>query len=216
MKFFADTASVKKIAELKTINLVNGVTTNPSLILKEGKDFHKIAREICSLVSGPVSLEVSSTSIKEMRVEANKLIQISDNVVVILPLTWDGLKLCRELSDKGIKVNMTLCFTLNQALLAAKAGSHFVSPFVGRLDDSNIDGIELIKKIRITYDNYQFNTKILAASIRSQEHIERCALVGADAITAPPEILHVMADHPLTKKGLAKFLEDWAKSNQKI
>ena len=138
MKFFADTASVKKIAELKTINLVNGVTTNPSLILKEGKDFHKIAREICSLLSGPVSLEVSSTSIKEMRVEANKLIEISDNVVVKLPLTWDGLKLCRELSDKGIKVNMTLCFSASQAILAAKAGAEYVSPFIGRLDDLNL------------------------------------------------------------------------------
>ena len=216
MRFFADSADLPKIAELQRLNLVDGVTTNPSLILKSGRDFYSVAREICKTVAGPVSLEVSSVSVKEMRLEAENLKKIAKNVVVKLPMTWEGLQVCKELTDSNVMVNMTLCFTLNQALLAARAGAKFVSPFVGRLDDINEDGIDLIHRIRIAYDNYNFKTEVLAASIRSVEHIEKCALAGADAITAPPEILELLVHHSLTDKGLDQFVSDWAKSKQKI
>ena len=216
MKFFVDSANIEEIAELKNLGLADGVTTNPSLILKAGRNFQSIAKDICELIEGPVSLEVSSSSIDQMRAEAEKLRVISKNVVVKLPMTWDGLKVCRDLANSGIKVNMTLCFTANQAILAAKAGAEFVSPFVGRLDDTKIDGVGLIKEIRTIYDNYSFKTKILAASIRSLEHIKNCAIAGAEAVTAPPAILRELVSHPLTDKGLEIFLSDWEKSNQKI
>ena len=216
MKFFVDSANIEEIAELKNLGLADGVTTNPSLILKAGRNFQSIAKDICELIEGPVSLEVSSSSIDQMRAEAEKLRVISKNVVVKLPMTWNGLKVCRDLANSGIKVNMTLCFTANQAILAAKAGAEFVSPFVGRLDDTKIDGVGLIKEIRTIYDNYSFRTKILAASIRSLEHIKKCAIAGAEAVTAPPAILRELVSHPLTDKGLEIFLSDWEKSNQKI
>ena len=216
MKFFVDSANIEEIAELKNLGLADGVTTNPSLILKAGRNFQVIAKDICELIEGPVSLEVSSVSIDQMRAEAEKLRVISENVVVKLPMTWNGLKVCRDLANSGIKVNMTLCFTANQAILAAKAGAEFVSPFVGRLDDTKIDGVSLIKEIRTIYDNYSFRTKILAASIRSLEHIKNCAIAGAEAVTAPPAILRELVSHPLTDKGLEIFLSDWEKSNQKI
>jgi len=216
MKFFVDSANIEEIAELKNLGLADGVTTNPSLILKAGRNFQSIAKDICELIEGPVSLEVSSSSIDQMRAEAEKLRVISENVVVKLPMTWNGLKVCRDLANSGIKVNMTLCFTANQAILAAKAGAEFVSPFLGRLDDTKIDGVGLIKEIRTIYDNYSFRTKILAASIRSLEHIKNCAIAGAEAVTAPPAILRELVSHPLTDKGLEIFLSDWEKSNQKI
>lgn len=216
MKFFVDSANIEEIAELKNLGLADGVTTNPSLILKAGRNFQSIAKDICELIEGPVSLEVSSSSIDQMRAEAEKLRAISENVVVKLPMTWNGLKVCRDLANSGVKVNMTLCFTANQAILAAKAGAEFVSPFVGRLDDTKIDGVGLIKEIRTIYDNYSFRTKILAASIRSLEHITNCAIAGAEAVTAPPAILRELVSHPLTDKGLEIFLSDWEKSNQKI
>ena len=216
MKFFVDSADIEEITKLKNLGLADGVTTNPSLILKAGRNFQSIAKDICELIEGPVSLEVSSSSIDQMRAEAEKLRVISKNVVVKLPMTWNGLKVCRDLANSGIKVNMTLCFTANQAILAAKAGAEFVSPFVGRLDDTKIDGVGLIKEIRTIYDNYSFRTKILAASIRSLEHIKNCAIAGAEAVTAPPAILRELVSHPLTDKGLEIFLSDWEKSNQKI
>ena len=216
MKFFVDSANIEEITKLKNLGLADGVTTNPSLILKAGRDFQSIAKDICELIEGPVSLEVSSSSIDQMRAEAEKLRVISENVVVKLPMTWNGLKVCQDLANSGIKVNMTLCFTANQAILAAKAGAEFVSPFVGRLDDTKIDGVGLIKEIRTIYDNYSFRTKILAASIRSLEHIKNCAIAGAEAVTAPPAILRELVSHPLTDKGLEIFLSDWEKSNQKI
>ena len=216
MRFFVDSANIEEIAELKNLGLADGVTTNPSLILKAGRNFQSIAKDICELIEGPVSLEVSSSSIDQMRAEAEKLRVISKNVVVKLPMTWSGLKVCRDLANSGIKVNMTLCFTANQAILAAKAGAEFVSPFVGRLDDTKIDGVGLIKEIRTIYDNYSFRTKILAASIRSLEHIKNCAIAGAEAVTAPPAILRELVSHPLTDKGLEIFLSDWEKSKQKI
>ena len=216
MKFFVDSANIEEISELKNLGLADGVTTNPSLILKAGRNFQSIAKDICELIEGPVSLEVSSSSIDQMRAEAEKLRVISENVVVKLPMTWNGLKVCRDLANSGIKVNMTLCFTANQAILAAKAGAEFVSPFVGRLDDTKIDGVGLIKEIRTIYNNYSFRTKILAASIRSLEHIKNCAIAGAEAVTAPPAILRELVSHPLTDKGLEIFLSDWEKSNQKI
>ena len=216
MKFFVDSANIEEITKLKNLGLADGVTTNPSLILKAGRNFQSIAKDICELIEGPVSLEVSSVSIDQMLAEAEKLRVISENVVVKLPMTWNGLKVCRDLANSGIKVNMTLCFTANQAILAAKAGAEFVSPFVGRLDDTKIDGVGLIKEIRTIYDNYSFRTKILAASIRSLEHIKNCAIAGAEAVTAPPAILRELVSHPLTDKGLEIFLSDWEKSNQKI
>ena len=216
MKFFVDSANIEEITKLKNLGLADGVTTNPSLILKAGRNFQSIAKDICELIEGPVSLEVSSSSTDQMRAEAEKLRVISKNVVVKLPMTWNGLKVCRDLANSGIKVNMTLCFTANQAILAAKAGAEFVSPFVGRLDDTKIDGVGLIKEIRTIYDNYSFRTRILAASIRSLEHIKNCAIAGAEAVTAPPAILRELVSHPLTDKGLEIFLSDWEKSNQKI
>ncbi len=216
MKFFADTADVAAIAELAELGLVDGVTTNPSLILKSGRDILEVTREICALVPGPVSAEVVSTDAEGMIAEGRKLAGIADNIAIKVPLTWDGLKACRRLTGEGFMVNVTLCFSANQALLAAKAGATFVSPFIGRLDDINLDGIELIADIRRIYDNYGFGTQILAASARTVNHVSQCALIGADIITAPPGVIRRLAEHPLTDKGLAAFLADWEKTGQRI
>lgn len=216
MKFFVDTADVEAIAELNDLGMVDGVTTNPSLILKSGRDIIEVTREICSIVSGPVSAEVVALKAEDMIAEGRKLAEIAPNIAVKLPLTWDGLKTCKVLSGEGKMVNVTLCFSANQALLAAKAGATFISPFIGRLDDINLDGLELIGDIRQIYDNYGFETQILAASIRTANHVTQCALIGADVMTAPPSVIKAMASHVLTDKGLDQFMKDWAKTGQKI
>jgi transaldolase len=216
MKFFVDTADVKDIRELAETGLLDGVTTNPSLIAKSGGDFKAIIKEICAIVDGPVSAEVAATEAAKMIEEGRTLAKIADNVTVKVPLTWDGLKACRTLTQSGIPVNVTLCFNANQALLAAKAGATFISPFVGRLDDTGVDGMELIREIRTIYDNYVFDTEILAASIRSVNHVKEAALAGADVVTVPPQIVKDLVKHPLTDKGLAAFLADWGKTGQKI
>jgi transaldolase len=216
MKFFIDTAEIDEIKELAATGMVDGVTTNPSLILKSGRDIIEVTREICSIVDGPVSAEVTATEAGAMIAEGTKLAAIAPNIAVKVPLTWDGLKACKALSDGGNMVNVTLCFSATQALLAAKAGATFISPFIGRLDDIGLDGMELIADIRQIYDNYQFQTQILAASIRSVNHVATAAKIGADVATIPPDVLKKLAHHPLTDKGLATFLADWAKTGQKI
>ena len=216
MKFFVDTADTKDIAELAATGLIDGVTTNPSLIAKSGRPFAEVIKEICGLTAGPVSAEVVATDVEGMVSEGRKLAAIAENVAVKLPLTWDGLKACRTLSDEGTAVNVTLCFSANQALLAAKAGAAFISPFIGRLDDINIDGMELINDIRTVYDNFGFETQILVASIRTVNHVAEAARIGADVITAPPAVIKALAAHPLTDKGLETFLKDWEKTGQKI
>ncbi|PWE32156.1 fructose-6-phosphate aldolase [Maritimibacter sp. 55A14] len=216
MKFFVDTADTDAIAELNDLGMVDGVTTNPSLILKAGRDILEVTKEICEMVAGPVSAEVVATEADAMIAEGRKLARIAPNIAVKVPLTWDGLKACKTLTDEGSMVNVTLCFSANQALLAAKAGATFISPFIGRLDDINLDGMELIADIRTIYDNYDFQTEILAASIRSPNHVLDAARIGADVATVPPGVLKKLADHPLTEKGLETFLSDWAKTGQKI
>ena len=216
MKFFVDTADVAAIAELNDLGMVDGVTTNPSLILKSGRDILEVTKEICSIVSGPVSAEVVALTADEMIAEGRKLAEIAENITVKVPLTWDGLKTCKVLSGEGRMVNVTLCFSANQALLAAKAGATFISPFIGRLDDINLDGMDLIADIRQIYDNYGFDTQILAASVRTANHVTQCALVGADVMTAPPALIKSLATHVLTDKGLDQFMKDWAKTGQKI
>ncbi|MEM6303871.1 MAG: fructose-6-phosphate aldolase [Pseudomonadota bacterium] len=216
MKFFVDTADTKAIAELNETGLVDGVTTNPSLIKKSGRDILEVTREICDMVEGPVSAEVVATEADAMIAEGRELAKIADNIAVKVPLTWAGLKACNVLTNEGNMVNVTLCFSANQALLAAKAGATFISPFIGRLDDIHLDGMDLIQDIRTIYDNYGFDTQILAASIRSVNHVQDCALIGADVMTAPPEVIHKLASHMLTDKGLAQFLKDAADANIKI
>lgn len=217
MKFFVDTADVKEIRELNDLGLVDGVTTNPSLILKSGGNITDVTREICSIVEGPVSAEVVATEYAQMMREAEVLAKIADNVCIKVPLTLDGLKACKTIrTDMGRMVNVTLCFSANQALLAAKAGASFISPFVGRLDDTGIDGMDLITEIRQIYDNFAFDTEILVASVRTVNHVKQSALIGADVITAPPATLKALVSHPLTDKGLSAFLADWAKTGQKI
>jgi len=216
MKFFVDTADVEAIRELHALGMVDGVTTNPSLILKSGRDIIEVTKEICSFVEGPVSAEVVALTADEMIAEGRKLAAIAPNIAVKVPLTWDGLKTCKVLSDEGFMVNVTLCFSANQALIAAKAGATFISPFIGRLDDINLDGLELIADIRQVYDNYGFDTQILAASIRTANHVTQCALIGADVMTAPPAVIKGLANHVLTDKGLEQFMKDWAKTGQKI
>ncbi|WP_113911856.1 fructose-6-phosphate aldolase [Roseovarius dicentrarchi] len=216
MKFFVDTAEVDQIKELNDLGMVDGVTTNPSLILKSGRDILEVTREIADMVDGPVSAEVVALEADAMIEEGRKLAQIAGNIAVKVPLTWAGLKACKVLSDEGNMVNVTLCFSANQALLAAKAGATFISPFVGRLDDINLDGMELISDIRQIYDNYGYETQILAASIRTVNHACQAALIGADVMTAPPGVIKKMADHPLTDAGLEQFMKDWAKTGQKI
>ncbi|WP_172329326.1 fructose-6-phosphate aldolase [Mangrovicoccus sp. HB161399] len=216
MKFFVDSADIDAIAELNDLGMVDGVTTNPSLIMKSGRDILEVTKEICALVEGPVSAEVVSTEAGKMIAEGRKLAEIAPNITVKVPLTWDGLKACKVLSGEGKMVNVTLCFSVNQALLAAKAGATFISPFIGRLDDINLDGMELIADIREVYDNYGFETQILAASIRSANHVAESARIGADVITAPPSVIKGLVSHPLTDKGLAAFLADIEKTGQKI
>ena len=216
MKFFVDTADVREIRELNALGLLDGVTTNPSLILKSGGDIAEVTKEICGIVEGPVSAEVVATDYADMMREAEILSRIADNVCIKVPLTLDGLKACRAITSDGRKVNVTLCFSANQALLAAKAGATFISPFVGRIDDIGIDGMELIAEIRRIYDNYDFQTEILAASIRTVNHVKQAALIGADVATVPPATLKALVKHPLTDKGLESFLADWAKTGQKI
>lgn len=216
MKFFVDTAETAEIKELATTGLLDGVTTNPSLIAKSGRDFKEVIAEICSIVDGDVSAEVAATDYDGMMKEAMELVKIASNVVIKLPLTLDGLKACKALTSQGYKTNVTLCFSANQALLAAKAGATYVSPFIGRLDDINLDGMELIEEIRVIFDNYDFDTEILAASIRTPNHVKQCAMVGADVATIPPATLKGLVKHPLTDKGLEAFMSDWAKTGQKI
>ncbi len=217
MKFFVDTADVAEIRELADKGLLDGVTTNPSLVAKAGRDFIQTIREICAIVEGPVSAEVAALDAESMIAEGRKLAEIADNVTVKVPLTWDGLKACRTLSQAGIMVNVTLCFSANQALLAAKAGASFISPFVGRLDDVGEDGMALIRDIRTIYDNYpDFGTEILAASLRHPRHVTEAALMGADVATVPPAVLKQLVNHPLTDKGLAQFAADWKKTGQSI
>lgn len=216
MKFFVDTADTNDIRELEATGLIDGVTTNPSLIVKSGRDFKEVIAEICEITEGPVSAEVTALECDAMLEEAAELLKIAKNVCIKLPLTIDGLKACKALTDQGHKVNVTLCFSANQALLAAKAGATYISPFIGRLDDMNIDGMELIEDIRTIYDNYGFETEILAASIRSANHVKEAALAGADVATIPPAVIKGLAKHPLTDKGLEAFLADWAKTGQSI
>jgi transaldolase len=217
MKFFVDTADVAEIKELAATGLLDGVTTNPSLVAKAKRDFKEIIAEICALVPGPVSAEVAATDVEGMLKEGRALARIAKNVTVKVPLTFDGLKACRKLTDDGTMVNVTLCFSANQALLAAKAGATFVSPFVGRLDDAGQDGMELVREIRTVYDNYpDLRTQILAASIRNVTHVKQAAMIGADVATVPPAILRALIHHPLTDKGLELFLADWKKTGQRI
>ena len=216
MKFFVDSADLDAISELADIGLVDGVTTNPSIIAKSGRDFKEVIKEICTLTPGHVSAEVVATQAEQMIEEGRHLRQIADNVCVKLPLTLDGLKACSTLSREGTPTNVTLCFSPNQALLAAKCGATYISPFIGRLDDISLDGLNLIAEIRLIYDNYGFETEILAASIRSTNHVKECALVGADVMTAPPAVIKNLANHILTDKGLAAFLKDWEATGQSI
>ena len=216
MKFFVDTAEIDAIAELNELDMVDGVTTNPSLIMKSGRDILEVTKEICDLVDGPVSAEVVATDADKMIAEGRKLADIASNIAVKVPLTWDGLKACKVLTGEGKMVNVTLCFSGNQALLAAKAGATFISPFIGRLDDMSQDGMELIEDIRTIYDNFNFKTEILAASIRSVNHVMDSARIGADVITAPPEVIKKLASHPLTDKGLDQFLKDAKSAGIKI
>ena len=217
MKFFVDTADINEIRELHDAGLLDGVTTNPSLVAKSGRDFKEVVKEICELLQGlPVSAEVAATDYDGMMAEADVLAKIADNVVIKVPLTLAGLKACKTLSDRGVKTNVTLCFSANQALLAAKVGATYISPFLGRLDDINLDGMQLIADIRVIYDNYGFDTQILAASIRSPNHVSDAALAGSDVATIPPGVLKKLADHPLTDKGLDAFVKDWKSTGQSI
>jgi transaldolase len=216
MKFFVDTADINEIRELAETGLVDGVTTNPSLIHKSGRKFVEVVEEICRIVPGPVSAEVVAADHQEMMREAEVLRKIAENVTIKVPLTIDGLKTCRALTQDGTMVNVTLCFTANQALLAAKAGATFISPFVGRHDDIGFDGMEIISDIRLIYDNYDFATEILVASIRHPVHVLQSAKIGADVMTAPPSVIRQLVKHPLTDRGLEGFAADWAKTGQTI
>lgn len=217
MKFFVDTADVKEISELAATGLLDGVTTNPSLIHKSGRNFLDVIKEICQLVDGDVSAEVVAVDHAQMMKEAEKLAKIAHNVVIKLPLTFDGLKTCKKLSDQGIKTNVTLCFSAAQAILAAKAGATYISPFVGRLDDISMNGMDLIADICTIYRQYaEFNTQVLVASIRHPIHLIESAKMGADVATIPPSVIRQLFNHPLTEKGLATFLADWEKTNQTI
>jgi len=216
MKFFVDTADTNDIRELYETGLLDGVTTNPSLINKAGRDFLEVVKEICEIVPGPVSAEVVALDHAEMMREAEVLRKIADNITIKVPLTIDGLKTCKALTGEGTMVNVTLCFTANQALLAAKAGATFISPFVGRHDDIGFDGMQIISDIRLIYDNYDYQTEILVASIRHPVHVLESARIGADVITAPPGVIKQLFKHPLTDNGLKAFLADWEKTGQKI
>ena len=215
MKFFVDTADVAEIKELAATGLLDGVTTNPTLVAKAGRDFKDIIKEICAVVPGPVSAEVAATDYQGMMREAEVLRKIAKNVTIKVPLTMDGLKACKALTSDGTMVNVTLCFSANQALLAAKAGATFVSPFIGRLDDIGLNGMDVIREIRTIYDNYpDLSTDILAASIRTTNHVKDAAMIGADVATIPPAILKQLVKHPLTDKGIEIFLADWKKTGK--
>ena len=216
MKFFVDTADVAEIRELNDLGLLDGVTTNPSLVMKSGRDIMEVTKEICSIVDGPVSAEVTAVDYDEMMKEAAVLTKIADNICVKVPLTLDGLKACKALSSDGVKTNVTLCFSANQALLAAKAGATFISPFVGRHDDNGFDGMKLIDDIRLIYDNYAFDTEILVASVRHTNHVLEAAKIGADVMTAPPKVIKSLVNHVLTDKGIEGFLKDWQSTGQSI
>ena len=216
MKFFVDTADIKQIEELIPTGFVNGVTTNPSLIAKQGNDLSDTIKSICSIVNGPVSAEVTATDHPTMLDEGKYLASLAKNVVVKVPLTVDGLKTCKKLREQQIMVNVTLCFSAAQALLAAKAGASFISPFVGRLDDIGEKGMSLIEDIVIIYENYGFETEVLVASIRTTQHVIDAALIGAHVATLPPKVIHELYKHKLTDKGLKAFLDDWAKTGQSI
>jgi transaldolase len=216
MQLFLDTTDVGQLREFAATGLVDGVTTNPSLIAKSGRNMAEVIAEICSVVEGPVSAEVAATDAAGMVAEGEHLAKIADNVVVKIPLTWEGLKATRELALNGTLVNVTLCFSAAQALLAAKAGAAFISPFIGRLDDIGEDGMDLIEAIRVVYDNYDFDTEILAASIRTVQHVERAAVAGADCATIPPGVFSDLIKHPLTEKGIQQFMSDWAGTGQSI
>ena len=216
MKFFVDTADIKQIEELIPTGFVNGVTTNPSLIAKQGKDLSDTIKSICSIVNGPVSAEVTATDHQTMLEEGEYLASLAKNVAVKVPLTIDGLKTCKKLREEQIMVNVTLCFSAAQALLAAKAGASFISPFVGRLDDIGEKGMNLIEDIVIIYENYGFETEVLVASVRTTQHVIDAALIGAHVATLPPKVIHELYNHELTDKGLKAFLDDWAKTGQSI
>lgn len=216
MKFFLDGSDIEKIKKFSDLGLIDGVTTNPSIILKSGKNMIEVISELASIVSGSISAEVSALDSEKMVEEGIKLSQIAENVTVKLPITWDGLEACNTLSKKGISVNMTLCFSASQALLAAKSGAEYVSPFIGRLDDLNLDGADLISDIKLIYSNYNFSTKVLAASIRTINHVKQCALLGADVATIPIDIFEKLVKHPLTDSGLSQFTADWEKTGQSI
>lgn len=211
MKFFIDTADVNEIREAESLGILDGVTTNPTLIAKTGRPFRETVEEICSIVNGPVSIEVVSTDTEGIIKEARGLVEIATNAVIKIPLIKDGLKAVKVLTAEGIKVNVTLCFSSNQALLAAKAGATYISPFVGRLDDKGHVGMEVIEEIRTIYDNYGFKTEIIVASIRSPLHVRDAALIGADIATIPFDVFNKLVQHPLTDDGLKKFLADWEK-----
>ena len=216
MQLFLDTTDTAVLRELAATGLVDGVTTNPSLIMKSGRPMLEVIAEICDIVEGPVSAEVAAVAADAMIAEGSRLALVAPNVVVKVPLTPDGLAATRELSQQGVQVNVTLCFSAVQALLAAKAGAAYVSPFVGRLDDAGEDGMELIAEIRTVFDNYDFDTEILAASIRSVDHVRRAALIGSDCATIPPAVFRDLFKHPLTERGLEQFMGDWAKTGQSI
>ena len=216
MQLFLDGSDIEKIRKYCGLGLIDGVTTNPSIILKSGKNMIEVISELAGIVSGSVSAEVSALDSETMVQEGLKLAKIAENVTVKLPITWDGLKACKTLSNEGISVNMTLCFSSSQALLAAKAGAEYVSPFIGRLDDLNLEGIDLISDIKLIYSNYKFSTKILAASIRSINHVKQCARLGADVATIPLDIFEKLVKHPLTDSGLSQFTADWEKTGQSI
>lgn len=216
MQIFADTADTKVLAELNETGLIDGVTTNPTIIAKSGRNMFEVIKEICEMVDGPISAEVAATEWKQMVAEGEKLAGIADNVVIKVPLTVDGLKATKVFSEQGLMTNVTLCFSVSQALLAAKAGATFVSPFVGRLDDRGENGMQLIHDIRTVYNNYDFETAILAASLRNTTHVAQAAIAGADCATLPPAVIQAMFQHDLTDKGLETFLADWAKTGQTI
>ena len=216
MDFFLDSTDFDEIKRLNSFGIIDGLTTNPSLIYKAKTPFEELIKNICNEIKGPVSVESVADNSDLMIEEGVKLSKMAKNIVVKLPMTWDGIKACKELSSMNIKVNVTLCFSTGQAILAAKAGATYISPFIGRLDDANIDGIELIREIKKIYSNYNYNTKILAASIRTKNHISQSAIAGADVATIPPKVFDTLVNHNLTDKGLEIFNSDWEKSGQKI
>ena len=216
MQLFLDTAEIKIIRELNETGMVDGVTTNPSLIFKSGKNIFEVLKKICTIVDGPVSAEVTALETNKMIEEGLELSKIASNIAIKLPLTWSGLNACKLLTSKGKMVNLTLCFSASQALLAAKSNATFVSPFIGRLDDVNIDGLSLVKDIKQIFTNYQYQTKILSASVRTVNHVTKAALIGSDIATVPPEVFKNLSQHPFTDHGLATFMNDWEKTGQKI